>query len=185
VLVVGGNGRGWVVRTGLADRDVVRVHPGDTVQVRFDAWPEQAFTGQVSNISSAADPATGTFQVEVRVEPGRDAFVQGLVAKVSFAPRSAADAATAVVPVQALLEANGDDASVFVVDLASHRARRVAVRIGRLSEGRVQILDGLRTGDPVVVAGAAFLADGDMVRIVAPPPVAAHATTPMASDHAG
>ena len=29
VLVVGGAHRGWIVRTGLADRDVVRVRPGD------------------------------------------------------------------------------------------------------------------------------------------------------------
>jgi len=185
VLVVGGNGRGWVVRTGLADRDVVRVRTGDSVQVRFDAWPERAFAGQITNISSAADPGTGTFAVEVRVEPGKEAFVQGLVAKVTFAPRSASDTATIVVPVQALLEANGDQASVFVVDLAAHRARRVAVRIGRLSDERVQILDGLQAGDQVVVAGAAFLADGDVVRIVPPSPVAAHAAPPASASHTG
>lgn len=185
VLVVGGNGRGWVVRTGLADRDVVRVHTGDTVQVQFDAWPGQTFTGAVTNISSSADPATGTFAVEVRVEPGESTFVQGLVAKVTFTPRSVHDTATTVVPVQALLEANGDEASVFVVDLASHRARRVAVRIGRLSGERVQILDGLSAGDPVVVAGAAFLADGDVVRVVPAPPVAAHATATATTGHTG
>ena len=171
VLVVGGSARGWIVRTGLADRDVVRVRVGDEAQVRFDAWPDRAFTGRISNISAAADPGNGTFAVEVRVEPGTEPFVQGLVAKVGFMPKVAAAFATPVVPVEALLEANGVDASVFVVDLATHRARRVAVRIGRLSDTRVEVLDGLRVGDQVVVAGAAFLADGDTVRLVTPPPV--------------
>jgi len=42
-----------------------------------------------------------------------------------------------------------------------------------------------RAGDSVVVAGAAFLADGDSVRVVPPPPVAAHATAATTTDHTG
>jgi RND family efflux transporter MFP subunit len=163
VLVLGGAGRGWIVRLGLADRDVVRVHPGDTVQVGFDAWPGTPFLGQVSNIASAADSATGTFTVEVQVQPGDARFVQGLVAKVTLSPHGAATGQ--IIPVQALLEANDKEAGVFVLDPGLRIVHRVTVQIGRMHHGDVEIRGGLTADAQVVIDGAAFLDDGDSVRV--------------------
>ncbi len=174
VLAVGGDGRGWIVRVGLADRDAVRVRIGNHAELQFDAWPAVAFQGRVSNIASAADPATGTFTVEVQVDPAGAPFVQGLVAKVVVSPPDAAR--TAVVPVQALVEANGSEASVFVLDAGRRAVRRTTIRIGRIAGGQVEVLDGLTPGTEVVIDGAAFLENGDSVRIAAehaaPPPSA-------------
>ncbi len=165
VLVVGGAGRGWIVRVGLADRDAVRVRPGDPARVTFDAWPERSFAGRISNVASSADPATGTFTIEVQVEPADARFVQGLVAKVTL--RTAQSHSTNVVPVQALVEASGTEASVFVYDRADKLVRRVTIRIGRMSGGEVEVLDGLAPGTEVVIDGAAFLENGESVRIAA------------------
>jgi membrane fusion protein, multidrug efflux system len=163
VLVLGGAGRGWIVRLGLADRDVVRMHPGDSVQVGFDAWPGTPFIGQVSNIASAADPATGTFAVEVQVQPGNVRFVQGLVAKVALTPHGAATGQ--IIPVQALLEANDKEAGVFVLDPGQPVVHRVTVQIGHMHHGDVEIKGGLTADAQVVIDGAAFLDNGDTVRV--------------------
>jgi membrane fusion protein, multidrug efflux system len=165
VLVVGGAGRGWIVRVGLADRDAVRVRPADRARVIFDAWPERAFAGRVSNIASSADPATGTFAIEVQVEPADARFVQGLVAKVTLSPEGRRIGT--ILPVQALVEANGNEATVFVLDPARKIVRRVTIRIGRMSGGEVEVLDGLAPGAEVVIDGAAFLENGEAVRIAA------------------
>lgn len=165
VLMVGGLGRGWIVKTSLADRDVVHVAVGDPVRVSFDAWPGRPFKGRVTNVSSAADVATGTFPIEVQVEAGDARFVQGLVAKLALTPASAQVKSAPVVPLQSLLEANGDQAYVFVLDPAKRTVKRVAVRTGRLAGDRVEILDGLRLGEQVVSEGAAFLNDGESVRV--------------------
>jgi multidrug efflux system membrane fusion protein len=167
VLAVGGDGRGWIVRVGLADRDAVRVRVGNHAELKFDAWPARAFQGRVSNVASAADPATGTFTVEVQVEPAGAPFVQGLVAKVSLSPPDAAQ--TPVVPVQALVEANGSEASVFVLDAGRTAVRRTTIRIGRMASGEVEVQGGLAPGTLVVIDGAAFLENGDSVRIAADP----------------
>lgn len=165
VLVVGGAKRGWVVRIGLADRDVVRTHLQDSARVEFDAWPGQSFAGKVSNISSAADSATGTFTVEVQVQPAAPHFVQGLVAKVALSGES--EGAVQVIPLQALVEANDKEAGVFIMDPASHTVRRVTIQIGRMSGTRIEVLDGLPAGAQVVTDGAAFLENGDTVRVAA------------------
>ena len=163
VVVVGGADKGWIVRIGLADRDIVRVHVGDAATLTFDAWPGRSFAARVANVAASADPATGTFTVEVAVVPGDAPFVQGLVAKVALNP--APGTPTTVVPVQALVEANGGEASVFVYDAAHSIVRRVSIRVGRLSGTGVEVLGGLDPGALVVIDGAAFLENGEAVRI--------------------
>src|SRR3989442_629367 len=56
ILTLGSHARGVVVRAGLADREVVRIGRGDRAVVRFDALPERAFEGAVTEIAGAADP---------------------------------------------------------------------------------------------------------------------------------
>lgn len=163
VLVLGGANRGWIVRVGLADRDVVRVRAGDAARLEFDAWPGQSFSGRVSNIAAAADPATGTFTVELKLDAGGARFVQGLVAKVAISLRNAGS--VELIPVQALLEANDKEAGVFVLDPRTHVVRRLNIQIGRMSAGRIEVLDGLAADAQVVIDGAAFLENGETVRI--------------------
>jgi membrane fusion protein, multidrug efflux system len=163
VVVLGGANRGWIVRTGLADRDVVRIRVGDAARIEFDAWPGQSFSGRVSNIASAADAGTGTFTVEVQLDAGGARFVQGLVAKVALSPQHAASGK--VIPVQALLEANDREAGVFVLDPQTHVVHRINIQIGRMSGGLIEVLDGLAAGTQVVTDGAAFLENGETVRI--------------------
>jgi RND family efflux transporter MFP subunit len=164
VLVLGGANRGWVVRIGLADRDVVRTRLGDAARIEFDAWPGQVFVGRVSNISSAADAGTGTFTVEVQLDAGNTRFVQGLVAKVALTPQNSGE--VKVIPVQALVEANDREAGVFVLDPSRQIVQRMSIQIGRMNGGQIEVLDGLPLGAQVVTDGAAFLENGESVRVV-------------------
>jgi membrane fusion protein, multidrug efflux system len=165
VLILGGANRGWVVRIGLADRDVVRMRVGDAARIQFDAWPAQVFVGRISNIASAADSATGTFTVEVQLDAGATRFVQGLVAKVALTPQATGE--VKVIPVQALIEANDKEAGVFVLDPKLLVVRRVSIQIGRMNAGQIEVLDGLAADAQVVTDGAAFLENGESVRVAA------------------
>lgn len=165
VVVLGGANRGWIVRVGLADRDVVRVRIGDAARIEFDAWPGQVFSGRISNIASAADAGTGTFTVELQLNPDGARFVQGLVAKVALRPQDSVS--RMVVPVQALLEANDKEAGVFVLEPGTHRVHRVNIQLGRMSGGQIEVLSGIDRGAQVVTDGAAFLEDGETVLVAA------------------
>jgi len=168
VVVVGSTDSGWVVRVGLADRDVVRMEPGASAQVTFDAFPGRTFAGKVTRIGAAADRATGTFEVEVGVDPQGARFARGLVAKVAL-PLSqlpnVAPSAT-VVPITALVEADGQRATVYVLDRERNVARRKDVTPGPLLGGPVIVTVGLVAGEPVITDGAAWLTDGRSVRVV-------------------
>jgi len=170
VLVLGATGEGWVVRVGLADRDLVRVELGDAARVEFDAFPDRVFEGRVSRIASSADPQTGTFEVEIEVEAQGMRFARGLVAKASLALETPGDGGEqAAVPITAIVEANGPDATVYLLDEPAGVVRRRQIVVGDIVGERVIVVAGLEPGQSVVTDGAAWLSDGRAVRVVGDP----------------
>lgn len=163
ILIVGNTSGGWIVRAALSDRDVVRVQAGDRAEVTLDAYPGRRFGGEITEISAAADPQTGTYETKLSVDPADARFVQGLVAKVTVADPEAER--VAVVPVTTLLEADGRTAVVFVVAKGGI-AKRTSVRTGRLLGERIEVVAGLAVGDRVVTEGAAWLDHDEPVRVI-------------------
>jgi RND family efflux transporter MFP subunit len=166
VVVVGATGSGWVVRVGLADRDAVRVEPGARAEVTFDAYPGRTFAGRVTRVGAAADRYTGTFEVEIEIASDGARFARGLVAKVALPLAELPEVApnATVVPVSALVEADGPKATVFVIDREHNVARRKDVTLGPLLGEQIVVTAGLAVGDAVVTDGAAWLTDGRTVR---------------------
>lgn len=163
ILHVSGRGRGFVVRAGLPDRDVLGLAPGDLATVSLDARPEEPIPGRIGEIARSAARGTGTYQVEIRLDPVRAprTLLAGLTAKVEI-ERTLVPAVS--VPLSALLEGDGPSGAVFVLD--GERARRVPVRIAFLQGGRAVLADGLDGVERVVAEGAAGLAEGTRVRLV-------------------
>lgn len=169
VLVLGDTSSGWVVRVGLADRDVVRVEPGSTVQLSFDAYPGRVFEGRVARIGASADRMNGTFEVEVALaEAPGVRLVRGLVAKVTLPLAQLPEVASGatVVPLSALVEADGRRATVYVLDADRSVALRKDVTLGPVMGERVVVTGGLVAGEPIITDGAAWLSDGRAVRVV-------------------
>jgi len=162
VLSLGNRARGQVVRMGIADRDVVRLRPGDPARVSFDAFPGRSFEGRVTEIGAAADPATGTYRVEVAL-PGAAGLASGLVGTVEIRP--AATAALALVPVESLLEADGGGATVFALAGDGRHVERRAVRLAFLDGERVAVRSGLEGASLVVTEGADRLSAGARVEV--------------------
>jgi len=162
VLVLGSKASGVVLRVGLADRDVVRLRVGDRATVRFDAFPDRIVNGSVRQIGAAATTATGTYSVEIALDDPTG-LAAGMAGRVEIA--TARGQTAALVPVQAILEADGGRATVFALDSTNH-ARRVAVEIGTLQNGRVPIRRGLEQIRAVVTDGASYLDNGTLVRVV-------------------
>jgi len=163
--------RGLVVRGGLSDRDAVKLRSGDQASVQFDAFPDERFSGHVTQIAMGATSGTGTYEIEVAIDPRGHTLASGLVGHVELLPRTTGKVPT--VPVQAILEAHGDSATVFTLSADRTRAVRRRVHVGTLNGDRITVLGGLDRGVEVVTAGAAWLADGALVKLSATVPPAA------------
>jgi multidrug efflux system membrane fusion protein len=162
VLVLGSRARGNVVEVGLADRDVVSVREGDPATARFDALPGETFEGRVTQIAAAADPGTGTYAVEVTLEHA-DSLASDLVGQLEIRPARGAPAT--LVPIEALLEADGAEATVYALSADGVRAERRRVTISFIEGDHVAVAGGLEGAAAVVTDGGAYLDDGTAVRV--------------------
>jgi RND family efflux transporter MFP subunit len=163
VLLFGESDRGFVVRAALADREIVNVKLGDKGEIRMDAFPGQAMNGTIVEVASAADPRSGMFPVEVQFDSPPERLVSGLVARLRLTPTTDAPSLT-YVPMAALVEGDGDRASVFVVDQG--KARRKDVRVAFITADSIALESGLGPDETVITDGALFLENGDAVEVV-------------------
>lgn len=161
VLRVSGLGGGYVVRAALPDRDVLGLRVDTPAAVTLDASPGQPVAGRVTEIARSAARGTGTYAVEVALDPPPGTpLLAGLTAKVEIAREVAAQGA---VPLAAVVDGNGRDGSVFVVKEGV--ARRVLVRIALLSGDRAVIAEGIDGVSEVVTDGAPRLENGARVQV--------------------
>lgn len=115
----------------------------------------EVFPCKVTEVARAADPATRTFAVDLRV-PNPDGKLQaGMFGKVTFILDRKED--VIAVDRNALLSTEGLY-EVFVIVNDTAYSRRVD--IGIVNDRHTEITSGLNPGDEVVVLGQAFLADG-------------------------
>jgi len=164
VFIFASTEKNWILRFGVIDRDVVRLHLDDRAEVRFDVYPEKTFQGSVSEIAETAEPKTGTFEVELSIREERGyPLVAGFIAKVDVFPRDARR--ISLIPIRALIEGEGKEGSVFIIDNSTSRAVKVAVKIERILDDKVAVQSGLENIEEVVSAGASYLTDGTLVRV--------------------
>ena len=166
VLVVGAQDKGFIVRTGLADREIVQVRLGDVAQVHLDALPDATLSGKITEVASAADGSSGMFRIEVTLDPTNLPLKSGLVAKLSVVPSSATAGSRVYVPIGAIVEGDGRTARLFVLD--QDKARRRDVEVAFIEGDSVAIVSGVEAGEQVITDGAQYLEDGEQVALAEP-----------------
>ena len=126
-------------------------------EITLDAFPRRTWTGTLLFFEPAMNPQTQTLTgyVEVRNSDGR--LRPKMHATVEIRLAGARNALT--VPSQAVLR-SGRDLTVVVVDAGDGLFSPREVVLGIESEGRVQVLDGLREGERIVTSSQ-FLLDSE------------------------
>ena len=125
----------------------------------------QSFVATVSEIARVSDPVTGLFDVELRFDAAPVGLVSGLIARIELSPAAGVTHTLTYIPIGALVQADGNRASVFVV--ADDTARKRDVEVAFIAADSVALAAGVAPGDAVVSDGALYLDDGEHIRILA------------------
>ncbi|MCC2957266.1 efflux RND transporter periplasmic adaptor subunit [Massilia sp. IC2-477] len=156
-------------RAEVTSNDLGRIKPGMKAAVRAASGSE--IVGKVRTVAPTVDPQTRLALVYVDLPPSLSANAP-LKAGMFASGRFELGATTALtVPQQAIAVRDGFS-YVFRLN-RDNRVSQLKVSTGRRLGDRVEILGGLAAGTPIVVSGAGFLNDGDLVRNVPAPAVPA------------
>ncbi|WP_429885297.1 efflux RND transporter periplasmic adaptor subunit [Geoalkalibacter halelectricus] len=131
------------------------------VSLRVAAYPQQVFQGTISFIAPRVNITTRTFQVKAQIANAERLLSPGMFARVEVITDVFEQALT--VPWESVIRTE-DDTYVYTVE--ENLARRVPVRLGRITGEWAQVLEGdLAPGAPVILEGKFAARDG---RPVAP-----------------
>jgi len=161
------------IQVDVNESFIQRVYPGQRVEATLNAYPEWRIPAEVIAIIPTADRSRATVRVRIAILERDERIVPDMGVRVAFLGErdvAATDAATTAttlrVPSAAVVEEAGE-AFVFVLQPEAEGARvvRRPVRVGPARGDVYPVLEGLRSGERVVLQPPAGLADGTSVRV--------------------
>ncbi len=133
----------------VPERFIGQLQTGQRIDIKVAAYPERTFTGEVYFISPEVEVTTRNVLVRAFINNESGVLKPGMFGNLKLVLQVKEDAL--VIPESALI-VQADSAVVMVVDdenLAQVRNVRSGIRL----EGAVEILEGLSTGERVIVEG--------------------------------
>ncbi len=141
----------WIL-CDVYENDLPAVHVGETAEVRLNAYPDQVFTGRISNILPVLDPNLRT--AKVRIEINNPGLMRvGMFVTATFHGRKK-EMRTAV-PATAILHLR--DRNWIYVPVGDNKFRRAEVTVGQtLANNMQEIVSGLQPGQQVIQNALVF-----------------------------
>jgi len=129
------------------------MHVNLPLEVHVLAHPDRVFKGKVSYVAPSIDPNTHRLPVRADVENPDGALKPGMFANFSIITGEASSAPA--VP-QGAIVYEGEQARVWVAREGDTLVLR-EIRVGRISDGMVEVLAGLSPEEKVVTSGTVFI----------------------------
>lgn len=161
VLTVGQVTPSVKVTINVNENDLSRVSRGMPVDITFDAFPGESFSGKITRLQPAVDVATRTFQAEVSVANPGGRILPGMFARADI---NLGEHQRVVVPDRAVVKQTGSNGKyVYVYHNGTVSFNKV--ELGQRLDDAYELISGVNDGDTVVITGQTRLADGAAVRI--------------------
>jgi Cu(I)/Ag(I) efflux system membrane fusion protein len=145
----------WVI-ADLFEHQLDWVRIGDRVEVHLPFRRGESLLGMVEYVYPDLNRQTRTVPVRLRFDNSEGLLKPGMYAGVTIFPEPLPDSLT--VPREAVIRTGRTDR--IIVHLGEGRFRATEVRLGAVAGERMEILEGLREGEEVVVSGQ-FLIDSE------------------------
>ncbi|WP_319418960.1 efflux RND transporter periplasmic adaptor subunit [Pleurocapsa sp. FMAR1] len=138
-----------------------KIKPGQLVQISSNANRDLDLTGKVREIDPLIDDSSRQATVEVDLPSGTN-LKPGMFLNAAVSTNTSKGQA---VPIKALLPQSDNQAIAFVLQ-SDNTVKAQTVKMGEILSGeKVEVIEGLQSGDRIVIEGAAYLKDGDRVKV--------------------
>jgi membrane fusion protein, multidrug efflux system len=125
-----------------------RLKPGQTVTAVSAAYRGRTFKGTVATIDTRVEQTTRTARLTAEFENQDEALKPGMFLSVALEVSTKDDAV--VVPEEAVVS---EGLRHVVYPVKDNKVERRVITIGQRQGGKVEVVDGLKTGETIVVLG--------------------------------
>jgi RND family efflux transporter MFP subunit len=144
------------------EADIAKITSNQQAKVVLEAYPGKEYTGTVVKVADTAtqnEAGATAFDVTIQMNTSDVNLKIGMTgtADVIVATKESAT----VVPIDAIVEKSGKK---YVFKVVDGKARLTEVTFGLTSENSVEVVEGLKIGDRVVIKGVEKLKDGQGVK---------------------
>lgn len=133
----------------IDERNLGLLQAGQPALASADAYAEQRFAAKVSEISPGVDAQRGSVEVKLAVPSPPANLRQDMTVSVEIEVARRPQALS--LPMEAVLQADSKQPWVWVLD-ADERLQRRELRLGLRAGGQVEVLQGLKAGERVLMA---------------------------------
>src|SRR5215217_5718317 len=153
-----------IVKAPFADTAVAQLKTGDTVTVIPTDSSAEEMHGQITLLGRSSDPANRTVEVWVALANDDGKLRANGAAQVTVFANSKNEAIVVPASAVTLETSDANEGTVMVVD-AQSVAHETKVTIGIRTPDKIEIVEGLKGGETVVIEGNYALADGTKVEV--------------------
>ena len=144
----------WVI-IDIYEKDLGRIKSGTAVKVSTTAYAEKSFRGFISYLGEVMDEKTRTVKARVEVENANRFLKPGMFATVTIDAKGVQTEKAIMLPEEAVF-LDGSKNYVFIQN-APEKFEMREIALGRTLGNRLEVIRGLKKGEPVVVKGAFIL----------------------------
>src|ERR1051325_2904374 len=151
-----------IVKAPFSDTAVAQLKTGDPATVVPTDTSAEEMHGKVTLLSRSSDPTNRTVEVWVTLGNEDGKLSANGAAQVTIAANTRNDAIIVPASAVTLETSNADEGTVMVVD-NQNVAHETKVKIGIRTSDKIEIVEGLKGGETVVIEGNYALPDGTKV----------------------
>ncbi|SHE97307.1 RND family efflux transporter, MFP subunit [Tissierella praeacuta DSM 18095] len=146
------------VEVGVPDNLIDNIKVGEKVKL-FIYGIDKELEGVISNIDATADLETRTFGVKIDIDNKDGDIKPGMIANVVI---NMDKVTTIIVPIDSVVD-DANKSTIFVYDENTKTVSKREVKVGTVFGDHIQIVEGLKDGELVVVHGQFGLLEGEEV----------------------
>jgi Cu(I)/Ag(I) efflux system membrane fusion protein len=145
----------WVI-ADVFEQDIGLIKSGSTAKIRINAYPDKLFEGKVTYVYPTLKAETRTVPVRVELANPGLLLKPAMFAQVELSVSSKGSVVT--VPVSAVIDSG--TRQIVLIQKGEGRFEPREVKLGARSDTYVEVIEGVKDGEQVVVA-ANFLIDAE------------------------
>lgn len=146
----------------IPENELHSIHLGQDADVMVTSL-DRTYNGKVTEVGSAADPASRAFSVKIDVENPELLIRPGMIAEIKIP--TGYEKELIAVPAEAVLHDFNDISYIYLIDTSKKKAFRNNIIPGMIMNDQIEVVSGVSPGEIIVKGGQQKLVDGSSVII--------------------